>query len=64
MEKELRELHEKLDYIIETLKEILKDKQKQVRIVNQVNPDLLEEYLKSNAGESILNRILKKLGVK
>lgn len=60
MEKELRELHEKLDYIIE----ILKDKQKQIKIVNQVNPDLVQEYLKSNAGESILNRILKKLGVK
>ena len=54
MEKELREMHEKLDFILETLQSMSKT----VAIRNVISPSMIGEYLQSPAGESgIMNRI-------
>lgn len=59
MEKELRELHEKIDFIIELLEKIYSHKNS-VGIVNQLDPKLFEDYLKTSNGEKVIINTIKR----
>ena len=54
MEKELREMHEKLDFILETLLNMSKT----VEVVKVTPPGTLGEYLQTPAGKKMLMNII------
>lgn len=59
-----KELHEKMDYIIELLRKILTHPKKEVRVVNQLDPKLFDDYLKTSDGEkTIINTIKRNRGI-
>ena len=57
MEKELREMHDKLDFILETLQNMSKT----VKIRNVISPSMIEGHLQSPSGESVIMHRISRL---